>query len=47
MIEGVGVLRADLYCLSEICNRANVVALGLEGAAAAKVGIAIARIDLD
>jgi len=32
MIEGVGILRADLDCLSEICNRANVVALGLEGA---------------
>jgi len=47
MIEGVGILRADLDCLSEICNRANVVALGLEGAAAAKVGVLVERIDLD
>ena len=47
MIEGIGVLRADLDSLSEICNRANVVALGLEGASTAEVGIRVQRIDLD
>ena len=41
MIEGVGILRADLDSLSEIRNRANVVALGLEGAATTKVGVAV------
>jgi hypothetical protein len=35
MIEGVGILRADLNCLREICDRPIVVALGLKGAAAA------------
>ena len=40
-IKGVVILRRDLDRLSEICDRATVVALGLEGAAAAKVGIAV------
>jgi len=41
MIEGVGILRTDFDSLSEIRNGANVVALGLEGAAATKVGVAV------
>ena len=47
MIESVGIQRGDLDCLSEICNRAIMVTLGLKGTAPAKIGVAVVRIDLD
>ena len=40
-IESVGILRRNLDCFGEIRNGANVVALGPEGAAATKLGVAV------
>ena len=46
-IEEVGILWGDLNGLREIWDRAIVVAFGLKGAAAAKIGVGVLRIDLD